>query len=188
MAANRASAFLVVAAGMLVGAGLGVIILFGLGNSQIIDSLKLPWDNQPAPKVGYTAPDFELQNLAGETIRLSDLRGKPVLINFWATWCGPCRLEMPDIQKIYRIYQGDFLVLAVNADEQERIVAKFAKDIGITFEVLLDPGANVQSVYQLRGYPTSFLLDREGVIRVQHIGLLSEAQLVEYLTEVGLSK
>lgn len=188
MTANRASVFLVIAAGMLAGAGLGVIILFGLGNSQIFTSVQLPWNMQPAPKVGYTAPDFELQNLAGETIKLSDLRGKPVLINFWATWCGPCRLEMPDIQKIYEIYQGEFLVLAVNADEQERIVAKFAKDIGITFDVLLDPGANVQSVYQLRGYPTSFLVDDEGVIRVQHIGLLHEAQLEEYLTQVGLSK
>lgn len=188
MASNRASAFLAVAAGMLAGAGLGVIILFGLGNQDLLASLKLPWDNQPAPKVGYSAPDFELNNLAGDTIKLSNLRGKPVLINFWATWCGPCRLEMPDIQKIYENYQGDFEVLAVNADEQERIVAKFAKDIGITFEVLLDPGANVQSLYQLRGYPTSFLVDQEGVIRVQHIGIMHEAQLVEYLAEVGLSR
>jgi thiol-disulfide isomerase/thioredoxin len=188
MTSHRASVLLVVAAGMLAGAGLGVIILFGLGNSQLFSSLKSPWDQQPAPRVGALAPDFELQNLAGETIKLSELRGKPVLINFWATWCSPCRLEMPDIQKIYEIYQGDFLVLAVNADEQERIVAKFAKDIGITFEVLLDPGGDVQSIYQLRGYPTTFLVDGEGVIRVQHIGLLHQAQLVEYLTEVGLSK
>ncbi len=189
MTSNRASILLVIAAGMLVGAGIGVLVLFGIGGSQLLTSVNLPWLVQdPAPKVGAHAPDFELQNLSGEAIALSELRGKPVLINFWATWCGPCRLEMPDLQKIYELNEGDFLVLAVNADEEKRIVERFAKDIGITFDVLLDPGGNVQSLYQLRGYPTSYLLDAEGIIRVQHIGILHEAQLEDYLVEVGVGK
>jgi thiol-disulfide isomerase/thioredoxin len=134
------------------------------------------------------APDFKLETLSGESIQLSELRGKPVVINFWATWCGPCIEEMPTIEKYYHQYKNDFRILAVNDDEPAADVEKFVRDMGLTFDILLDPGAKVQSLYRLRGYPTSFIVDAEGIVRVQHIGPMSEKQLEGYLSEVGVGQ
>jgi peroxiredoxin len=93
---------------------------------------------------------------------------------------------MPNIQKYYERYPGDFSVLAVNADEPELTVKRFVEDMGLSFDILLDPGGDVQSLYQIRGYPTSYFVDGEGVIRVQHIGFLTEDQLADYLSQVGV--
>lgn len=184
---SRRNVILVLGAGILVGVGLGFLILFGLENYIPIQTLSDQLADTDGPRVGNPAPDFTLTNLAGEEIRLEDLEGKPVLINFWATWCGPCVLEMPNIQKYYEQFNGQFEVLAINADEPEFEVRQFSEDIGISFDVLLDPGAKIQELYRLRGYPTSYFLDGEGIVRVNHIGMLTEAQIEEYLKEVGVS-
>lgn len=139
------------------------------------------------PKVGNQAPDFELLSLSGDRVRLDDQRGKPVLINFWATWCAPCVLEMPNIQKYYEKFPGEFVVLAVNAGESQEAVKRFVADMGLTFDILLDRGGKVQELYHIQGYPTSFFLDREGRIRAYHIGMLTEEQLAGYLLQVGVS-
>lgn len=185
---KQAGVGLVLSAGVLVGAGLGLLILIFLGKAPGFPALRFTIFQEPGPRVGSAAPDFELVDLKGDRIRLSELRGKPVLVNFWATWCAPCKLEMPDIQKIYESYPGEFVVLAVNAGENAAQVEKFSNDIGVSFDVLLDPKSEVQDLYQLRGYPTSYLVDGEGVIRVQHVGLLNESQLVDYLAQVGVAK
>jgi thiol-disulfide isomerase/thioredoxin len=111
-----------------------------------------------------------------------------VLINFWATWCGPCVEEMPTIEKYYHQYKNELRVLAVNDDEPAADVENFVHDMGLSFDILLDPGAKVQSLYRLRGYPTSFIVDAEGIIRVQHIGPMSEKQLEGYLSQVGVGQ
>lgn len=127
----------------------------------------------PAPQQGFLAPDFELRTTTGETIRLSDLRGQPVLINLWATWCGPCRAEMPTIEKIYNAYKDDGLVvLAVNmtyTDTASNIVP-FIEEYELTFPVLLDTNYSVGSAYQLRSLPSSFFIDRDGIIKEVVIG------------------
>lgn len=146
------------------------------------DTTDLPVSAQ----VGARAPDFSLRDLNGNTIALSDLRGKPVLVNFWATWCAPCRLEMPYIQARYEQYGGDLIVLAVDFDEPQETVQAFVDELGLTFDVVLDPGAQVQEQYEIRAYPTSYFVDGQGVIRVVHIGIMSEDQLDGYLREVGL--
>jgi peroxiredoxin len=167
--------------------GSGLLIWLGImALVYTVTELVLNDHSIAVPVIGERSPDFELSNLAGERVRLSDQRGKPVILNFWATWCSPCVVEMPNIQKYYERYPGDFSVLAVNADEPELTVKRFVEDMGLSFDILLDPGGDVQSLYQIRGYPTSYFVDGEGVIRVQHIGFLTEDQLADYLSQVGV--
>ena len=139
-----------------------------------------------APIKDALAPDFELETIDGDTLKLSDFRGKAVLINFWATWCGPCRVEMPALQSRFESYSLDFVILAVDNDETWEIVSAFVDELGLTFNVLLDPGAVIQDLYQIRGYPSSIFVDVDGIIRVVHIGIMTEGQLDGYLAEVGI--
>ncbi len=142
---------------------------------------------QVAPVAGALAPDFTLVNLEGENVSLSDFHGQPVLINLWATWCGPCRIEMPTIQSRFEKYQDEgFIVLAVNFDEQQADVQAFLDEFGLAFQILLDPGVEVQKLYRTRSYPTSFFVDRKGVIQAQHIGVMTEGNLDGNLTQIGL--
>jgi len=127
----------------------------------------------PSPREGFSAPDFTLERLNGEPITLSDLRGQVVLINLWATWCPPCRAEMPAIEQVYRdLGAQGFVVLAVNTTFQDREAdaAAFVTQYGLTFPVLLDRDGAVSNRYQLRGLPTSFFVDRQGVIRSVVVG------------------
>ncbi len=137
-----------------------------------------------SPQVGAHAPDFTLQTLQGETLSISDLRGQVILVNFWATWCGPCRLEMPAIQA--RFESTDLAVLAVNFDEPPEQVQAFVDELGLSFTTLLDPGGEIQLLYQVRGYPTTYFVDEEGTIKILHIGFMNEDQLDGYLQEMGL--
>ncbi len=131
------------------------------------------WANDERPEEGHLAPDFSLKTLDGKTVRLSELRGKKVvLINFWATWCPPCRLEMPTMQQIYTEYKGKgFEILAINIepDAQEEI-QDFVKELRLTFPVLLDSDMKITRKYRLIGLPVSMLIDRKGIIRSKEIG------------------
>lgn len=140
-----------------------------------------------APVLGSLSPEFELLDLAGDRVKLSDFIGEPVVINFWATWCGPCRIEMPALEARFKEYEASGLkILAVDFDESEEKVRKFGDEFGLTFTILLDPGANVQKLYRIRAYPTSFFIDREGVIQVQHFGAMTEEQLDANLAQIGI--
>lgn len=139
-----------------------------------------------APVVGFIAPDFELESIEAEAVRLGDFRGKVVLINFWATWCGPCRVEMPAMQNRFEAYDGDLVILAVDNDEPLEKVVAFVEELGLTFTVLLDLGAEVQDMYLIRGYPTSVFVDKDGIIQFIHIGIMTEDQLDGYLAELDL--
>jgi thiol-disulfide isomerase/thioredoxin len=120
------------------------------------------------------AAEFALPGLDGESHRLSELRGKVVLINFWATWCPPCREEMPSMQRLYESLEGeDFEVLAVNVGEREPNVFSYARgEIGteLTFPILLDPEAKVIERFPVRGLPTSFLVDKQGRLAYKAVG------------------
>lgn len=168
--------------GILAGLGLGLVIIYGVGFAGAFQK-----DENKAPQqaeIGELAPDFELTSLSGESIRLSDLRGKAVLVNFWATWCAPCVLEMPNFQKYYENYPGKFEILAVSSGEEQDTVEKFVKDMRLTFPIVMDPGSKVYALYRFRGYPTSYIIDKEGIIRFEQIGLMDEATLESYLTQV----
>ena len=109
------------------------------------------------------APDFTLKNLAGEDITLSDLKGKTVLVNFWATWCPPCRAEMPSMETMYGEFAGEeFEILAVDLQESEKTVRKFVEDKEYTFPILLDTNGRVGSLYGARSIPTTYLIDADG--------------------------
>jgi len=143
---------------------------------------------QAAPggiNVGNRARDFALENLAGDEVSLSDYRGSVVLINFWATWCPPCRAEIPDLEAAYRTWRGNGLVvLGLSTDESREQVQAFVDEFGMTYPILLDSEAKIMETYRARGLPLSVLVDRDGVIQVRHIGYLAAEQLNEYLAQV----
>jgi cytochrome c biogenesis protein CcmG/thiol:disulfide interchange protein DsbE len=131
----------------------------------------------PASKA-VQASDFTLQTLDGRSVKLSDYRGQVILLNTWASWCPPCRAEMPDLEAYYREHKEDgFVVLAVNDEESASTVANFIQAQGFTFPVLLDPGGKVMSQYGVRGLPTSFFIDRNGMVRGVWSGQLSPERL-----------
>lgn len=124
-------------------------------------------------KEGFTAPDFTLDLLDGGTVTLSELRGKVVLINFWTSWCPPCRLEMPAIERTYRNYKDLGLVvvgLNLTAQDSETDAAEFMQEIGVNFPVALDRDNAIGNLYRVTALPTSFFIDRKGVIRSVVVG------------------
>jgi len=120
-----------------------------------------------APKEGFQAPNFTLDSSTGHKSSLSDFRGKVVLVNFWATWCPPCRKEMPAMQHVFESYQDEgFVIIAINAayqDSSSKADALIASN-GITFPILFDTDGNVANHYHVQAFPTSFFIDREGII------------------------
>jgi cytochrome c biogenesis protein CcmG/thiol:disulfide interchange protein DsbE len=134
-----------------------------------------------SPQKGFLAPDFSLQTSDGETIRLSELRGRPVLLNIWASWCTPCKAEMPALQRTYQTYvsQG-FVILGINAANQDDSAQaiSFAAAQGLTFPILLDASGEVSRAYQVRALPSSFFINSQGVIQDIVVGgPMSEALL-----------
>ena len=124
--------------------------------------------------VGQPAPDFALKSLAGENLRLSEFRGEVVMINFWATWCGPCRQEMPLLDELYQRYEKvGFRVLGVNIDDDQRSAIKMVSVLGISFPVLLDERKHVSRLYDVDAMPATLLIDRSGIVRYIHHGYRS---------------
>lgn len=134
------------------------------------------------------APDFTLSDLDGNSVSLSDYAGTPLLVNFWATWCPPCRSELPLIQQYQDQYAGDFVVLAVDGAETAEDVRSFAEAQGYTMMFLLDTDYAVAELYQVRGFPTSVFIDADGAIQKVHIGELTEPMLIAYLDMIGISE
>ena len=138
--------------------------------------------------VGQPAPDFTLRTLTGDEVSLSDFRGQPVLINFWTTWCGPCRIEMPELVRIYNAHRDESLViLAVDLTHQDSIedVEAFVEEFEMNFPVLLDETGTVSDeLYHLLGLPMSVFVNREGIITRTHIGIMVAEQVDEFVNEI----
>jgi cytochrome c biogenesis protein CcmG/thiol:disulfide interchange protein DsbE len=163
-----------------VGLGVFLLLLFG-ACSGAADQDRGPTGVQ----VGDRAAGFTLSTLAGDDISLGDYQGSVVLINFWATWCEPCRQEMPDFQDAYKAASGDGLVvLGVNYQQKAVDVVPFVEELGLTFPVLLDPAVEVGRLYRVRGLPMTVIVDREGIVRVRHVGYLPAELLRQYLEDV----
>lgn len=138
---------------------LAVLLLLGAGSALA------------GPVVGEPAPEFVLESRGGGEVSLSDLRGEVVLINFWATWCPPCRQEMPLLDQIHSRYEPlGFTLLGVNVEQDSRLADRFLEDVPVNFPILLDPEEQVSKLYEVPAMPTTVIVDRKGTVRYIHYG------------------
>jgi thiol-disulfide isomerase/thioredoxin len=137
-------------------------------------------------KVDYKAPNLTtLTNLDGKAVTLSDYRGKVVLVNLWATWCPPCREEMPTLQAFYEKHKGEgFVLIAINQEETRNVVAPFVEEYGLTFPVWLDLKYEAERKFNTANLPSSYVIDRNGRVRLMWIGGISESNLEKYVPAV----
>lgn len=138
----------------------------------------------PAPAIGHPAPDFTVSDINGTRFQLSALRGQPVVLNFWATWCPPCKAELPELQAGSERLAGQVAIVGLNQGEAGAQVKAFAAENGLTFPIPLDAGMDVSRTYGVRSLPTTFFIDRTGVIRYVQIGALTEATFAQHLRQV----
>ena len=134
------------------------------------------------PQVDKLAPDFKLQSLDGQTVSLGDFRGKPVLLNFWATWCPPCRAEMPFLQEIYEDKEWSekgLVILTIDIGENPSVVKEFMENYDLSFTVLLDTDQDVALEYNIRAIPTTFFIDKDGIIQDIKVGAFSSKTEIE---------
>ena len=140
------------------------------------------------PEVGDPAPDFELATLSGDTLRLSDYAGRPVILNFWATWCAPCRLEMPELQRAqteFDAIENGPIVLAINQGDSAEQVSEFFDEVGLTLPAVLDTEIAVGKTYGAFFLPTTVIVEPDGNVAAVHRGMLSRNQLDAYLAEIA---
>lgn len=144
---------------------------------------------QKGLRKGDTPPDFTLETVDGEKLTLSDFKGKKVILNFWATWCPPCKAEMPHMQKYYdkKGKEQNFEIIAVNLTKQEKskdLVTKFLKNYGITFHVPFDVDGETEKAYKVITYPSTYILNEEGTIEHSIIGPMNEDMMETYITGI----
>ncbi|WP_018130681.1 TlpA family protein disulfide reductase [Effusibacillus pohliae] len=173
--------------GILV-AGVALSAVFmNIGNQGAKQGQGTPAGQQPAagqqqalPQPGYPAPDFALKDLEGNTVKLSDLKGKRVLINFWASWCDPCRKEMPDLVKKSETYKDQIVFLGINltnSDQDAQARQQFLQEFKVKYRNLLDEDGGVATAYQVVGIPTTVTVDPSGVVVDRLQGTMSEAMM-----------
>ena len=158
-------------------AGLGVVLIILLAAFALQGSLGASTKNASS-QVDFVSNDF-----SGKSIRLSDYRGKTVLVNMWASWCPPCRAEMPDLIKYYNTHQADgFVLLAVDTSDQANPAQQFVREQQMPFPVLFDPNGLVQQIFGANGLPSTFVIDRAGNLRFSWTGQISPAILEQRVT------
>ncbi len=168
-------------------AGMGAcgLALVGAGIYEGLFAGRLPPDPggiSGGPLMGQPAPPFAVVGLSGEQVSLTVFRGKVLLLNFWATWCVPCRQELPALQHFATEQLGRLTVLGIDERESAADVGAFARPLGVTYELALDGGGNAAQRYRVQGLPTSFLIDAQGIVRQTHLGALDAATLRAWAT------
>ncbi|CAN7389349.1 peroxiredoxin family protein [Rossellomorea sp. LjRoot5] len=154
--------------------------------NQLIDieegevSEATPVENSPGPNVGDRAIDFKLDTLDGKSITLTELKGKKVIVNFWATWCPPCKEEMPVMQEFYTKYGKDVELLAINIDPQYN-VKEYQKSLGLSFPILLDTDDKINNAYDILTVPTTFIINEQGIITHKQIGAITNMDSLKAL-------
>ena len=137
------------------------------------------------PRIGEPPPVFSLEMVDGQTLSLAELRGRPVVVNFWATWCPPCRGEMPDLENLARDYrEAGLVVVGINLEEDRPTVRRYADTLGLSFRLVLDRDGQVANAYNLTALPTTYFVDREGNVRDLNIGALTEKGLRSKVAKV----
>jgi len=136
------------------------------------------------PQVGQLAPDFQYTMPDGATHRLSDLRGKKVLINFWATWCAPCRSEMPDLQRALGEAGNSVVVLGVNKAQELKEIAPFADELGISFPLIANQAGDIAGRYAAQNLPTSYFINSDGTIGLKKTGVMNYSFIKAHLDQL----
>jgi thiol-disulfide isomerase/thioredoxin len=159
----------------------GVILIF----SAILFSscIRPPSESEPAVEIGQAAPQFKLPDLSGREVSLDQLKGKVVMLDFWATWCGPCRMTMPLLEKLQREYPNALVLLAVNLREPKDTVRDYVRKQSINSQVLLDEEGSVGDAYGAVGIPTQVLIDKNGIVRDIQEGF-NPRMLSQFRTEI----
>lgn len=148
----------------------------------IASGCSVEWKPSGIPETGEVAADFRLEDLDGNSVALSDFSGSPVLLNFWASWCTPCRDEMPLLETVYndsKWRETGLVVLTINVGESRPTVKDFVEEFGISFSVLLDTERNVFRQYFVRGVPTTYFIDTKGIIQHVTIGAFADVEEIE---------
>ncbi len=182
----KSRGFWVIIIGLVLVAGVAWImfsqsLVAGSSNASSGDA-----DLAPAPIAGHPAPDFELASPTGETIKLSDYKGTPVIVNFWASWCSPCRAEFPEFQQAAVDNADSLVIIGVNStsvDRAEQIPA-FLDEFGITFPIALDESGDVVDTYRVLGLPTTVFVDSNGVVNEVFTGPLNKAYIESKISEL----
>jgi peroxiredoxin len=143
----------------------------------------VPWARGPQPATGYPAPDFTLATLDGQELTLSQLRGKPVVLNFWATWCEPCKRELPALQATAEHYGADVTIIGIDQGEEAPVVEEYLNQYNLTYPVILDRDFAISAKYNVAGLPTTFFIDSAGIIRHLWIGEMNRITLAEGIAE-----
>jgi cytochrome c biogenesis protein CcmG/thiol:disulfide interchange protein DsbE len=164
--------------GLIIGLVLGATILLGSPTSQRV---------QAPPTIGKPIPEFNLILRSGENITNKSILGKPVIINFWASWCPPCREEMPLLEKIYQENKDKIILVGINLDDSEATVDEYLDEYQLTFPVGIDQSGKVSTIFYARSLPVTFFFDREGIMRAQHLGMLTESLTAKYLATIGIN-
>jgi peroxiredoxin len=145
-------------------------------------------DENVGISIGKTAPDFELSDLSGKQVKLSDFRGKNVVLNFWASWCPPCREEMPEFQRIYSENSDKLIFVGVNLQESKENAESFVKKLGIIFPILLDPNSNVKNMYNVFTQPVTYFIDSSGKIVDKKFGPLTSEEINEKIVKMNVKR
>jgi peroxiredoxin len=168
---------LLLAAGLCLTAAAALVLSAGLPERAQYTGV-LTEQGLVAPELDAIAPPFTATRLDGTQVSLLELRGTPVIINFWATWCAPCKAEMPQLQALYETYpEGEIRILAVNVGEDQASIAQWADQYGLTFDLLLDPAGQIAALYHLRGQPSTYVISPEGAITSVIFGPATMMQL-----------
>ncbi|WMJ77368.1 MULTISPECIES: TlpA family protein disulfide reductase [unclassified Sedimentibacter] len=163
---------------------IGLIALLATGCTKQIEEIPneeeiggQETESEQEKSAALIAPDFELKSLDGTTVKLSELRDKNVILNFWATWCDFCVIEMPDLQKLQEAHKDDLLVLTVNVGESKEVVQGFLEENGLDINVVLDEDMSVAGTYGVRSFPTTISINKKGEAVQGYVGMLSYEQM-----------
>lgn len=178
-AAGRLAAMVMIGCGFL---ALGISFMLFRGTTTYAS--EQDFSAVPA-EVNFSAPELNLTTLQGQPNSLSDYKGSVVLVNLWATWCPPCREEMPTLQAFYEKYKGDgFVLLAISQGETAEQVAPFVQEFNVTFPVWLDISSEAGIAFKTMNLPSSYVIDREGRVRLMWIGGISKKNLEKYVPKI----
>lgn len=168
---------------MIGAGGLAIIAMLVMLNQNPSASVQ---DFSTVPsQVNYPAPDLSLHDLSGQVVSLIDYRGSVVLVNLWATWCPPCREEMPALQEFYNRYQNSgFVLIGINQEEPKELVQKFVNEFNLSFPVWLDETYQAEQKFKTMNLPSSYVIDREGMVRLLWVGGISMDNLEKYVPDI----